>query len=356
MSKIKHLGKFLDQGDYIELPFDFSEGKYRVEIKPSGENKRDKTIYVNEDGKMRLPNHNGRKAFAIGSNIFKINKVVNGKPERITIDTYSRWSLFLKANTGTTNLLYTNLTPMPSKVGAYKAGTTFDEVDYKSLLDGLLYEYLQPFFNYFRIVGYTNSRYEVGTLINGLKTFQWNLENSENVKPNSIKISGSSVVLTDNLANTGSFELNIDNLQRLSKGSETWNIQAESTEDDVKTASFSVRFDFMQYWGSSAKETLDEDDIKNLQNSRLTPSSVLGNYTLNAGYAYFVFENSYNAPSLFKNRDTGFQVQMYQGFDNSENGISYDLVTVTNVNSVQKQYRVYRTAVVLALQINVTVS
>lgn len=97
MSKIKHLGKFTDDGDYIELPFVFDEGKYRVEIKPSGETKRDKTIYVDEDGVMKLPNFNGRKAFALGSNIFLIYRIVNSQRERIWKDGYSRFSLFLKA-------------------------------------------------------------------------------------------------------------------------------------------------------------------------------------------------------------------------------------------------------------------
>ena len=103
MSKIKHLGKFTDEGDYINLPFQFEKGKYRVEIKPSGETKRDKTIHVDENGIMKLPNYNGRKTFAPGSNIFHIYKIINGQRERIWFDGYSRFSLFLKAKSITDN-------------------------------------------------------------------------------------------------------------------------------------------------------------------------------------------------------------------------------------------------------------
>lgn len=91
MGKIKHLGKFTDEGQFINLPFIFETGKYRVEIKPSGENRRDKTIYVDTDGIMKLPNYNGKKAFALGSNIFLIYKIVNG--ERVL----SRYIHYLQA-------------------------------------------------------------------------------------------------------------------------------------------------------------------------------------------------------------------------------------------------------------------
>lgn len=105
MGKIKHLGKFTDEGQFINLPFIFETGKYRVEIKPSGENRRDKTIYVDTDGIMKLPNYNGKKAFALGSNIFLIYKIVNGERQRVEIEGFSRWSLFLKAGRGDSELV-----------------------------------------------------------------------------------------------------------------------------------------------------------------------------------------------------------------------------------------------------------
>jgi hypothetical protein len=96
MSKVKYLGKFTDEGDTIDLPFDLESGKYRIEIKPVGESRRDRTVYVDLDGVMRLPNVNEKKALALGSNIFLIYKIVNDKRVLFWLNGNSSFSLFLK--------------------------------------------------------------------------------------------------------------------------------------------------------------------------------------------------------------------------------------------------------------------
>jgi hypothetical protein len=178
---------------------------------------------------------------------------------------------------------------------------------------------------------------------------------------NSVEILGANVSVTGGLANDGSQSIMFNSaLTRTSAGTESWTIRAVNTKNQMMSLGMSVRWDFMMYYGSSANTSLTESNIKALQNSQLTAGNngTKGTFTFNANnYKYFVFANdsSYAKPISFVDANTGFAVGMYNGYSNTQNGFSYDLVNVTN-NGVTQAYRVYRTENVLSSALTILIN
>jgi hypothetical protein len=81
------------------------------------------------------------------------------------------------------NLTYTNLNPMPEKVGGHEAGSTFDKVPYDKLITDHLYPYQSPELSGFGITGQPQL-VEVGVNLSGNKSFTWNHSNAGNILPN----------------------------------------------------------------------------------------------------------------------------------------------------------------------------
>jgi hypothetical protein len=82
------------------------------------------------------------------------------------------------------------------------------------------------------------------------------------------------------------------------------------------------------------------------------------------GYKYFCWADSLGSPTAvtgIKDTATNLTVSMADGSDdaaysNVQNGWSYALVSVTNTNGVNTNYRVYRTKNILGSTINIQVS
>lgn len=102
MPRDKDLGKIVDEGDFIEIDLGLKAGHYQFRFthktaKPA------RNIKVLSDGDVvRIPNHNGKKSLFEGRNFFIIYKhLPDGGKERIAVDGFNRWLLFLKARTVT---------------------------------------------------------------------------------------------------------------------------------------------------------------------------------------------------------------------------------------------------------------
>jgi uncharacterized protein YceK len=63
--------------------------------------------------------------------------------------------------TGTGDVRYTNLQPVPQTLGGVLVGTTFNSMPIQQVLDTLLYPYAKPQFTSYNILG-ISSIYEVG--------------------------------------------------------------------------------------------------------------------------------------------------------------------------------------------------
>lgn len=259
------------------------------------------------------------------------------------------------------NIFYTNSTPVPEKIGGVEQNTTFNNENVLNILEQLLYPYQYPTFTSFEIQNFQNLRYEVGTEITGEQTFIWSTSNDDNVSIDTISITGQNIPDTLNISNNNSHIINFSNpLTRTSAGTYTWTITGLNTKSEIFTRNKNIRWDFLMYYGSSNESSLNENQIKALQNNNLTASDngTTGTFSFNAiGYKYFCIadEPSYTKPSNFIDSDTGFAVGMYSGYPNTENGYSYDLVSVTNSKGISKNYRVYRTQNTLVNILNINI-
>ena len=259
--------------------------------------------------------------------------------------------------------IYINPNPVPETIGGIEAGTTFPSgKTMQEMWDMLLYPYQTPSFSSFYISGQATTvelGYDIPT---GNHTFIWHTTNSTNVEVNSVWISSSTgeFITKTGLANDGSEVIPfISEVTRNSSdgvGSRTWNIGATNTNSGTFGRSYSVSWQWRWYWGTSTSTSLNEPQIESLTSSGLY-SSYSRTYSFGTGgYKYLCFANNYGGPSSFVDELTMLNVAMYGGYSNSENGFSYDLVTVTNIYGETTNYRVYRTQNVLGGAINIIVS
>jgi hypothetical protein len=119
-----------------------------------------------------------------------------------------------------------------------------------------------------------------------------------------------------------------------------------------------MRWDYKLYAGTGSTTSLTEAQIEALTNYNSVKNGFAGTYNMSAGgYKYWCFANEYGTPASFKDASNGIAIAMNDTYANTDtNGITYDLVAVTNTYGEQTNYRVYRTKYVLTGTINVTVA
>lgn len=260
---------------------------------------------------------------------------------------------------GDTSSYYVNDQAVPDTIGGISAGTTFPSPGYsmKEMWDMLLYPYQAPSFTSFSLNRSTPK--EIGDGFND-GVFSWSTSNSSNVANNSINISGYNMTTLSNLNNDGTEGVTFTSLVTRdssdSIGSRIWNIQGTNTNSGTFSRSYSIRWDWRWYWGTSSNTSLTSSQIVALSSNNLY-SSFSRTYSFGGGgYKYLCFANVYGGPSNFVDSDTGFGVAMYGGYSNSENGISYDIVSITNTYGETTNYRVYRTQNIITDAIDIIVS
>jgi hypothetical protein len=284
----------------------------------------------------------------------------------LTADTISATTIYgdgsnITGISGSTR--YTNTAETPTTIGGIEAGSSFNNVSLQQMWDDLLYPYQEPAFSSFILNGYTSTRYEIGTDISTSQTFSWGTTNSSNVSASTIQISGYNLATLTGLANDGSEAVTFTGVVTRESGdgagTRTWTIQGTNTQQDTFSRNNSIRWDWRMYWGQSSNTGLTESQLTGLTSNQLTPSTPLGTFSFPAsGYKYFCYADDagYSAPSSFVDNDTGFGVSMYGGYGNTENGFSYDLVSVTNSEGETINYRVYRTQNVLGGAVTIVIS
>ncbi len=213
--------------------------------------------------------------------------------------------------------------------------------------------YNLPAFTAFAITG-QGSPVEVGATISGTHTFTWSTSYSSNVASDSITIvdTTSSVTLADDLANSGSDSISLpDPISNDSPATQTWTINGVNTHSGTFSDTFDVSWEWRVYAGTNSAATLTANQIAGLSASDGLQAGFAGTYSITAGsvaYYYLCYPDSLGSVSNFIDGNTGFPISMATSadnaaYDNTANGWSYALVSVTNVNSVATNYRVYRT-------------
>ena len=172
------------------------------------------------------------------------------------------------------------------------------------------------------------------------------IENNNNVKPNKINIIGYNISYT-NIINDGFELLNFNNnVTRLSidgPGYREWTITSEDIKNNIFSETYSIKWEWKIYWGTSDNQTLTESEILLLENNDLY-STFKNEYDFNNNkYKYICIADYYGGPINFVDKITGIGVAMFGNYSNNENSYSYDIVETTNNFGETTNYRVYRT-------------
>jgi hypothetical protein len=249
-------------------------------------------------------------------------------------------------------------------VGGLAAGTNISSLSLSEIIQSIVSPYVAPSFSAFSIS--QSSPLEVGASISGSKSFTFSFSQSANVKANSVEILDASNAVLGTFGVSGSpASVNIGNIQFNTPGSYSWKARATNSQNTVfNSGNATVSWFWRLYHGTSNSATMSESGIKSLVNSSLT-SSKNTTYSMAAGgYKYFCWPEIFGSPTAvtgFKDTATNLSVSMADSSDNAafsnvQNGWSYALVSVTNVNGATTNYRVYRTKNILGGSINIQVS
>ena len=193
----------------------------------------------------------------------EVTKRIVTKDLRInnSLEVYGREG-FLKAVDGVvefvpmeTDLRYTNPTPMPEKVGGYIVGSTFDNVDHQTLMDGLLYPYQEPVVTSFSISD-QGTTLECGVVVLGAsRTFVWGISNPTNVKTNSMSVLDvtGGVTLGSEMPNSGSAELSFtDVVKTVTNQTHQWRVTAMNTKNQEILRNYTITWLDPFYYGVGA--------------------------------------------------------------------------------------------------------
>lgn len=292
--------------------------------------------------------------FVAGSGV-QITTDPNANPKSITISA---------TGGGGGSSVYDGSPTTTVSVGGLSAGTNIATLSLSQIIESIVSPYVAPSFSAFSIN--QSSPLEVGASISGNKSFTFGFSQSGNVKANSVEI------LDANNQVMGTFDkaaspatVDIGTVQLNTPGSYSWKARATNTQNAVfNSGNATVSWAWRLYSGTSNNAALNEAGIKGLVNFSLT-SSKNATYSMAAGgYKYFCWPDSFGSPTAvtgFKDTATNLSVSMADSSDNAafsnvQNGWSYALVSVTNVNGATTNYRVYRTKNILGGSINIQVS
>jgi hypothetical protein len=131
---------------------------------------------------------------------------------------------------GGCNCWYTNLTPMTEDVGGWEAGSTFLNISFNALMNGLLYPYQYPSFSAFEMSGQA-SPIEVGASLLANPTFTWATINPSSVAVNSIDILNitDGTTLVSGTANDGSQAVTLAAITKTTATSHVFRIRGSDT-------------------------------------------------------------------------------------------------------------------------------
>lgn len=240
--------------------------------------------------------------------------------------------------TGTGDVRYTNLQPVPRTLGGVLVGTTFNSMPIQQVLDTLLYPYAKPAFTSFNILG-ISSIYEVGGgLPAGTYVFKWTIDQPSNVKPNSINVDGTAF-----LPNTGSYAKTIPSIRQDIPTTRTFNISGQDVKNQTFTSTYTITWSYRRYWGVSNKQSLTDEDILMMSSELSGNKNKLVAYDCTGGnYFYFAY------PSVFGDLTSATTINNMQWND-------WVIVkrVFLNQNGVSIPFNIYRSFNLLNGNVNV---
>jgi hypothetical protein len=262
---------------------------------------------------------------------------------------------------------YGGASPTTLTVGGIPSGSPIFGLTYDQLWQDLLVPYIAPTFTSFIISGQTQS-VEVGSTVSGLKSFAWAFSNPALVTANTMDILDvtGATTLASGISIVSPYSVSIGSITLTSPSTYSWRGRATNTQSTVfNSSNFTISWFWRKYYGTNASASLNETQIEALINNPLS-NTLVGSYSFAAGdYKYFCWPDSFGSPTSgpFPNGfiSAGLGVSMASSIDdpfysNTQNGWSYGLVSVTNINGIATNYRVYRTLNTLGSTVIITVN
>jgi hypothetical protein len=241
-------------------------------------------------------------------------------------------------------------------------GTTGTDSDWAQLT--ALSTYQPPAFTAFALGAFATTQEVGATVPSGARAVTWATSNAGNIEANSIGIADTtlSTALLSGAANNGSNTVTIPGgIVNNAPASHVWTISGANSVSGAFSRTFTIAWEWKVYFGESSNVTLTALQIAALPSSGLQAGFATTYAQGASNYKYLCFPDSLGSPANFIDVSTGLPVAMATASDNAAysntaNGYSYALVSVTNVNSVTTNYRVYRTQNSLGSALNMAVS
>jgi len=264
------------------------------------------------------------------------------------------------SNSGNLN----NPVPTNYTVGGVQSGNSFNDVKLLDVLKDILYpENMGRIATFSMTLNNLNlsKTFEVGqTLTGGLYyTFSWAFENGSDFKDKTLKIEDITVVtqsqtywlppsstpFTQSSGLTGprGFLFPSD-IKSDYPNKRTFRLSVERSNGTIVYKDYQIDWMWKVYYGASTFSTLTASQVYNLVNKTLSTQSS-GSWTLPGdGYKYLAFpENStYNFTDITYKGLPLALAGTPSGYSYSSGDLNYLFVTVSNVNGISKQYKVYR--------------
>jgi hypothetical protein len=251
-------------------------------------------------------------------------------------------------SSGDSAFTYTNTLPMPTDVGGWPAGSTFNSVPLIQLWTTLLYAYPFPSFTIFTI-GNIATLIEVGNNITaGSHNADWSIADPQLLSANSIDINyiTGNMQLANDLANVPPQSIILPLISFNVPTPVIFRISAMETTGGSFSRDFIVNFVSKIYVGESILSSLTETDIKALRIRELA-ETIDGDYELlGGGYKWFCYPVTMGTRDNFIDLDTNYAVAMN----------TVETVSVTNDFGITEDYYCYRTFNILGGDISIGIS
>lgn len=237
---------------------------------------------------------------------------------------------------GIGGITYSNELGMPKSVGGLKKGTRFSNVDFRELMTKLLYGYEFPFFNIFSIEQ-LNANVEIGYTIPAIETKAvFEIQNTELLKSNTIRIKQDNDVLLDNLPNSSPVDIEVNEVRYDTLGSSVFEISAYDTTGVSFNSYFTVSFLYKIYYGEYTEDITDnglENPLQVLRASELVADTEGEYLFLPLAYKWFCYPAVLGENYVFYELD-------------SDVGIVMDdvrKIIIKNEYGLEIEYNCYRT-------------
>jgi len=273
---------------------------------------------------------------------------------------------------------FTNPVSTNYNVGGIQNGYSFNDVKLVDVLKDILYpESMGRIATFSMTLNNINvsKTFEVGETMSGglYYTFSWVFENGSDFKDKTLKIEDITVVtqsqtywlppsstpFTQSSGLTGPRGFLFSNpIKSDYPNKRTFRLSVERTNGTIVNKDYEIDWMWKSYYGSSTFSTLTASQVLNLTNKTLSTQSV-GSWAIPGdGYKYLAFPEN----STYDFTDVTYKglplalAGTPSGYNLTSGDLNYLYVTVSNVNGISKQYKVYRSKnqITATISVNLT--